>query len=192
MKTTDKHFKIIEQYAKMFPDKDDFVILRETSNGTRYIEWEFKKGRPHDCTCLSWYTKAHKGYEDRMWAQVGEVYRLEAMTCDLHKKKRKEDRCTVGSPKADCCFLKFKTRPWKYNEPVKCACWTLIPILNNIQYYYKAVSAYTEIIKRTQRHCTYGPSTKEIIKTTIDTFLYSPMVTLEEAIKAVTNCYERT
>lgn len=36
MKQTDKHYNIISEFAKLFPNEDDFVILKETKNVPRY------------------------------------------------------------------------------------------------------------------------------------------------------------
>jgi len=145
MKQTDKHYNIVSEFAKLFPSEDDFVILKETKNGTRYIEYAFKEGRPHDFTCLSWYLKPHPKYleEHPDWGtppyhKIGEIFHLCEFTCGLQNKRLLKERCNVGSPKRDCGYIQHKK--WKYNEPIKCACWTINPISQKeISRYYRMV-----------------------------------------------------
>lgn len=144
MKQTDKHYSIVSEFARLFPERDDFVILKETSGGTRYIEYAFKKGRPHDFTCLSWYLKPHPQYGQEhsgtpRCCQVGEIFHLVEFACDMQNKRLLKDRCRAGSPRMECGYIQYKK--WKYNEPIKCACWTIDPIdKKDISYYYKAVN----------------------------------------------------
>lgn len=150
MEQTDRHYKIVAEFARLFPEKDDFVILKETKKGTRYIEWAFRKGRPHDFTCLSWYLKPHPKYIKKYpntylkTLEVGEIFHLTKFTCDLDKKKAREERCEVGSPKPMCSYIGGKKwREWDYTEPVKCACWDSISITKKeIQTYYKEVARW--------------------------------------------------
>lgn len=145
MNKTDKHYNIVSEFAKLFPNEDDFVILKETKNGTRYIEYAFRKGRPHDFTCLSWYLKPHPQYQKRhpdwntsLHCKVGEIFHLSEYACDMQNKRLLEERCRAGSPRRTCRYIKDKK--WKYDEPIKCACWTIKPISRKeINRYYRMV-----------------------------------------------------
>ena len=146
----DKNFLFLKKYCELFPQEaNKFVVLKETSSGTRYIEYAFKQGRPHDFTCLSWYDKPHPNYakEHNGWQppiirhKVNCIYTFEPITCD--------GKCEVGCPPIKCSYIDSgkragkKWRDWSYKYPVKCACWQLYDLverdLNNMKKKYYSI-----------------------------------------------------
>ena len=131
---TKEELKKIKLAATLSDELDQYVYLREDEKG-RYIEYAFIDGAPHDNRCLSWYDKPHPktlssepyNYtkEDieksiKRLHNVGELYELSEYTCGKENEEG-EKRCCVGNPKKDCSYCKT----WNYDEPIKCACWTL-------------------------------------------------------------------
>lgn len=135
MEASKKNLEKLKVYATLTNTLDKYVYLREDENG-RYIEYAFIEGAPHDNRCLSWYDKPHPKYKEKygsapkIWKKVGEIYELFEFACGLQNKEGKE-RCCAGHPKEDCDYITAgakegeKWRDWSYDEPVKCACWTL-------------------------------------------------------------------
>lgn len=131
---TKEELRKIKLAATLSGELDQYVYLREDEKG-RYIEYAFIDGVPHDNRCLSWYDKPHpktlssKPYnytkEDieksiKKLHNVGELYKLSEYACG-NENKEGDERCCAGSPKKDCSYCKS----WNYDEPIKCACWTL-------------------------------------------------------------------
>lgn len=143
MKASEENLEKLKVYATLTNTLDEYVYLREDEKG-RYIEYSFIEGSPHDSRCLSWYVKPHPKYDKKhngtpkVWANVGEIYRLQEFACGNQNKEGAE-RCCAGHPKESCDYITAgrkageKWRDWSYEEPIKCACWDLDEI-NDIDY----------------------------------------------------------
>ena len=129
---------MLHAYAIATHTTNQYVILKEDENG-RYIEYAFCKGEPHDNRCLSWYDKLQPNALERnhhditKWKlkPVGEIYRLSSMCCGCEDRENEHERCTPGHP-APVCFEDghwLSRGLWSYDEPVKCACWILEPVV---------------------------------------------------------------
>ena len=112
---------------------EDYVILKETENGRRYVEYAFKEGAPEENSCLSWYIQPHPKTKERyekeheglveMWkhadSMVGHICVLSPFTCSG------EHGCKVGHPPVECSYNNTCHKDWSKEEPIKCACWDL-------------------------------------------------------------------
>ena len=136
MNIFDKEFRA---YLKLKNKETDYVWLREDENG-RYIEYVFIDGAPEDNRCLSWYVKPHPTYSERHngWPtplinkDVDKIYQIEFYCCGHEKDTDPETRCTPGHPRPACGWHKDG---WRYDEPVKCACYNLMPVnINNVDF----------------------------------------------------------
>ena len=131
---TKEDLEKLELKANLYNGLDKYVYLREDEKG-RYIEYAFIPGAPHDNRCLSWYDKPHPKtlmkkpykYTKEMIEKsinklhkIGELYELNEYSCG-NENKEGDERCCAGCPKKGCLHAKN----WTYDEPIKCACWTL-------------------------------------------------------------------
>lgn len=152
-----REFIARKAHAIVMGDLDKYVVLKEDEKG-RYIEYAFKEGAPHDNRCLSWYVtlqpKALKrnGHDIKEWklCEVGQIYRLLENNCGEGDKKG-DEYCAAG-------YLREKCRSnyphWTYDEPVKCACWSLwrledlgqlsIPLDKVVDYMHELVNLQKE------------------------------------------------
>lgn len=117
-------------YLKLYNKEKDYVWLREDENG-RYIEYAFAEGAPHDNRCLDWYSKSHSTYSERHggWVTpemayglkpVNKIYKLFEYACEKQNNDPSSDNyCAAGHACKKCDWAK----DWRYDEPVKCACW---------------------------------------------------------------------
>ncbi len=162
MISTDEELKKIRIAAILNNTLDGYVYLKEDDKG-RYIEYAFKEGAPHDNRCLSWYVKPHLTYSEKHngWntpfirKNVGELYELGQYSCGHHNEPINSDQhCSPGHP-CKKCVEDGLASDWTYDEPVKCACWTLydpkipkyisIPIDKVIELYEKNLLNYEAI-----------------------------------------------
>ena len=114
---------------------EEYVILRERSDGRRYIEYAFRDGSPEENECLSWHIQPHPKTKERydrehdglieLWKcsdfMVGHICRLSANVCGP------DSGCKIGKP-AQKCLENGLCPHWTKEEPVKCACWDLDPV----------------------------------------------------------------
>lgn len=124
---------IIKKLLIQTKQLESFVILKEDDQG-RYIEYAFTKGAPHDNRCLDWYSSLQpkaierNGHKVSEWKlqELGHIYRLYEFSCG-HENEVGEFHCSAGHP-CSKCRESGVARKWTYEEPVKCACWHLVPV----------------------------------------------------------------
>ena len=138
---TQEQYMQLRAYAIATNNVDRFVILKEDEEG-RYIEYAFQGGAPHDNRCLSWYDSLQPNalerndHNQKEWIkkslhEVGKIYELGMFSCG-NQNKEGDEHCSPGHPCAKC--KDGWAADWSYNEPVKCACWYLIPVGNTEEY----------------------------------------------------------
>ena len=120
----------LKQIATLTNTLDKYVYLREDEQG-RYIEYAFIDGAPTNNRCLSWYDKPHpialerNGHDIDKWLRnvkpIDRIYKLNAFTCN--------NSCSVGKPNERC--LKNVAPYWTFEEPIKCACWSLAFVMDS-------------------------------------------------------------
>jgi hypothetical protein len=149
--TQQEKYNILKAYAIATGQLEEFVVLKEDEYG-RYIEYAFTMGAPHDNRCLSWYDSLqpealkHTNHDIEDWKEnilhkVGGIYRLTSMACGCENRIG-PDHCSPGHKCKKC------TVEWSYEEPVKCACWRLQPvILSNLSLKIQDAIKFAEFYK---------------------------------------------
>lgn len=156
---TQKRLELLKKILTIKGQLDRYVILCEDEQG-RYLKYAFKEGVPHDNRCLSWYDKLQpnalkrNGHDVEEWKgkhkrTIGEIYELNQFSCGLDKLSVcDENHCSPGHPKKGC--LNCHAKRWTYEEPVKCACWTLLDVDFNLETFRLDLSQIEQLIKESK------------------------------------------
>ena len=76
--------------------------------------------------------------------EVGEIYYLNAFSCGCENKEG-DEHCSPGHPNKNC--LNCIAIKWTYEEPIKCACWSLGKVNFNEIKYQLTLEQIKELLK---------------------------------------------